>query len=72
MPNPIFVEYYSHDACDCYKVRNPWTHYGSETVVLCKVDEGIEKAKRLCTEVINKKLAEALQEPVMNTMQEGV
>ncbi len=62
--NPIFIEYYSHEKCDCYKVRNPFTAYAKHTVVLCRVDEGIDKAKQLCAEVLSGALADALAMPV--------
>lgn len=62
--NPIFIEYYQHEKCDCYKVRNPFTAYAEHKLVLCRVDDGIDKARQLCSEVIASALAEALEEPV--------
>lgn len=64
MANPIFIEYYSHDKCDCYKVLNPWTDYAEEKLVLCKVSDGIEKAKELCEVVLREKMLSALHEPI--------
>jgi hypothetical protein len=64
MANPIFIEYYTHENSDCYKVRNPWTNYAQETLVLCKVDAGIEKAKELCEVVLREKMLAALNEPI--------
>lgn len=43
----IFIEYYSHEECDCYKINLPWTVYKSDKLVLCPVSEGYEKAKEL-------------------------
>ena len=34
--NPIYIKYYSHMDCDCYKIDLPWTKYRSHTVVLCE------------------------------------
>lgn len=57
--NPIFVQFYIHDNCDCYKILNPFTKYRSETIVLCKVSEGYEKARTTAIETLHKKLVEA-------------
>jgi hypothetical protein len=62
--NPIFIEYYSHEQSQCYKIKNPWTKYGSETQVLCRVDQGIELAKILAVGVLNHCLNEALQKEI--------
>lgn len=64
MANPIYIEYYSHERSNCYKVKNPWTRYASETIVLCKVSDGIDKAKELCIKVLNEKMLEAFKESV--------
>lgn len=56
--NPIFVEYYSHEQCDCYKMNLPWSRYAKETQVLCKVSEGYEFAQLVATGVIVKHLLE--------------
>ena len=61
--NPIFKEYYSHEGCECYKVKNPWTKYAEEKIVLCPVSEGEEVARALAKSVLADKLANALQEP---------
>lgn len=58
--NPIFLEYYSHEGCDCYKIFNPFTRYKSYKIVLCRLDKGIEKAKELAKEVIANELQKAL------------
>ncbi len=52
--NPIFIQYYSHEGCDCYKINLPWTKYARETMVLCPVSEGYESAKRIAQAVIVK------------------
>jgi hypothetical protein len=62
MKNPIFIEYYPHENCDCYKILNPWTECHAHKIVLCPVSEGIDKAKYLAIVVINQKLQEALKE----------
>ena len=65
--NPIFIEYYAHEGCDCYKVKNPWTRYLEEKIVLCRVDEGLETASKLAKEVLERCLTKALSlslEPV--------
>jgi hypothetical protein len=60
--NPIYIEYYSHERCDCYKINNPWTKYGKDVYVLCRVDQGIEFARLVAIGVINQCLSEALQD----------
>ena len=40
----IFIEYYSHEDSDCYKIKNEFTKYGDNTIVLCKVSDGISRA----------------------------
>lgn len=64
MINPIYIQHYSHTGCDCYKIDVPWTEYRKDTLVLCKVSDGIEKAKKLAEKILAEKLAEAMQEPV--------
>lgn len=64
MSNPIFIEYYPHTKSDCFKVKNPWSDYGSETMVLCEVSKGIELAKKRCSKYLTKKLNESLKEGV--------
>lgn len=59
--SPIYIEYYYHEYGDCYKIDNPWTKYHKETMVLCKVSEGIEVAKEKAKTVIAKYLEEALK-----------
>lgn len=59
--NPIYTAYYSHLKGNCYKIDLPWSTYNRETIVLCLVSEGLEKAKKLAIEIINNHLMEALQ-----------
>ncbi len=59
--NPIFIEYYSHEAEDCYKILLPWTAYREEKMVLCRVSEGLEKAKELAAKVIKDHLQHCLK-----------
>lgn len=61
--NPIYIEYYSHEKENCYKIDLPWPNYAKDTMVLCKVSEGIEKAKELAKKVINAHLEEILSRP---------
>jgi hypothetical protein len=50
----IFPAYYSHTGKTMWKILNVYTKYGSETLVLCGVDEGIETAIDLAIEHISK------------------
>jgi hypothetical protein len=50
----IFPAYYSHTGKTMWKISNVYTKYGSETLVLCGVDEGIETAIDLAIEHISK------------------
>ena len=59
--NPIYIDYYSHEKSDCYKINLPWTRYCHDVIVLCKVSEGLKKAKKIAHEVIKKHLTEALE-----------
>lgn len=65
--NPLFVEYYSHLGCDCYKILNPWTRYRANIVVLCPVEEGIEVARKLAKRELRKRLNDALNQPLEPT-----
>jgi hypothetical protein len=62
--NPIFIEYYPHTNSDCYKIRNPWTQYASDTRVLCEVKEGLALAKVRAIQFINTNLSESIHLPV--------
>lgn len=61
--NPIFIEYYPHEGCECYKVKNPWTEFREEKMVLCPVADGIERATILAAQVLTQKMADALAQP---------
>jgi hypothetical protein len=50
----IFPAYYSHEGKPMWKISNVYTKYGGQTLVLCGVDEGIEKALDLAIEYISK------------------
>lgn len=39
-----FVEYYTHESSDCFKIHNPFTKFGQHTLVLCPVSEGFTNA----------------------------
>lgn len=43
----LYIEYYSHLNCNCYKLDFPYPKFSKETVVLCKVTEGLELAKTI-------------------------
>jgi hypothetical protein len=58
--NPIYIDYYSHEGCDCYKIDLPWTDYKKDTRVLCPVDRGLEFASTLAIGVILQHLTEEL------------
>ena len=50
----IFPAYYSHTGKTMWKISNPYTKYGSETLVLCELESGIENALDLAIESIGK------------------
>ena len=49
----IFPAHYSHTECLMWKIENVFTKWGGETLVLCPIDEGIEKALDLAIEHIS-------------------
>ena len=49
----IFPSHYSHTNKLMWKISNVYTKYGGETLVLCGVDEGMEKALDLAIEHIS-------------------
>lgn len=51
----IFPAYYSHTGKTMWKIENIYTKWGGETLVLCPLDEGIEKALDLAIEHISKR-----------------
>jgi hypothetical protein len=59
--NPIYIEYYCHENCDCYKIDLPWSKYARHTKVLCPVNQGLEFASTLAIGVIQEHLAEVLK-----------
>ena len=61
--NPLYIDYYSHRGCYCYKIDLPWSKYWRHTVVLCDVSEGFELAKKRAVKVIAEHLKYALEEP---------
>lgn len=48
----LFIEYYTHTNCKMYKIKNIYTKYKEEKIVLSPVSEGIEKALNLAIEQI--------------------
>lgn len=67
--NPIFIEYYSHLDCDCYKIKNPWTKYKQEILVLCRVDEGYEKAREIARNALLSRLDYAIFLPPFKSIE---
>ncbi len=63
--NPIYIEHYSHEGCDCFKIDNPWTLLAKQTLVLCKVSEGLSKAEKLAKKQIKLWLNSGLSEDVL-------
>ena len=59
----IFPAYYTHTHCKMWKISNPYTSYGSETLVLCEVSEGIEKALDLAIEQMLKEKEKYYENP---------
>ena len=53
--NFLFIEYYPHTNCEMWKILNEYTTYKQDKLVLCSLDEGIEKALDLAIEYINKR-----------------
>ena len=51
----IFPAYYAHEDAIMWKISNVYTQYNSETLVLCRLDEGIEHALDLAIEHIGKR-----------------
>lgn len=58
--SPIYVEYYSHENCDCFKVDLPYAKYNKHTIVLCKESQGYEYAKTIAIGGIIQHLMEVL------------
>lgn len=58
--NPIYVAYYSHEECDCYKIDLPFTKYARDTRVLCKVSEGLELATARAKDALAQSITDAL------------
>ena len=67
--NPIYIAYYSHENQVCYKIDLPWTQYRRETIVLCPVSDGYEKAKALAGRAILDHLSKAVQEEITNSVE---
>jgi hypothetical protein len=62
--NPIYIEYYPHTKCDCYKIDLPWSKYKQHVMVLCAVDEGYPKAVELALREITKHFEEAVSDNI--------
>lgn len=62
--NPLYLEYYSHVNCKCYKIDIPWSTYLKHTIVLCTESEGVDKATKLAKIELIKFLDAALLKPV--------
>jgi len=68
--NPIYIDYYSHEKCDCYKIDLPWSGYAKDTLVLCHVSEGYGKARKLAIGAIAERLMEVTAKPVKPEVEE--
>jgi hypothetical protein len=53
--NFLYIEYYTHENSECWKINDEFTKYNQDKLVLCKLDEGIEKALDLAIEHISKR-----------------
>ena len=56
--NFLYIEYYSHEQTECWKIDNEFTAYNRNKLVLCRLDEGIEKALDLAIEHIGERKLE--------------
>ena len=61
--NPIFVEYYSHEGCNCYKLKMPWPRYAEENVVLCREDAGFARAREIAAEILHDYIGVVMKRP---------
>lgn len=61
--NPIYIEYYSHENTECFKIDLPWGKYCKDTRVLCKISEGYEYAQMLAIGIVTKHLMEVIKDP---------
>ena len=64
MKSPIYIDFYTHENADCYKIDLPWTRYGKDTRVLCKVSDGYETAQLIAIGVITKNLIDSMKNNV--------
>ena len=62
--NPIFIEYYSHENSDCFKIKLPWPNYASHKIVLCSVLKGEQYARLKAKEILIKHLHKSLFEEI--------
>lgn len=56
--NFLYIEYYPHEQTECWKIDNEFTPYRRDKLVLCRLDEGFEKALDLAIEHIGKRKLE--------------
>jgi len=52
--NFLYIEYYSHTNCECYKLDNEYTKFRKDALVLNTVEEGIEAALDLAINLITR------------------
>jgi hypothetical protein len=60
----IYTAYYPHEKLQCYKLDLPFSQYGAETIVLCRVDEGLALAKSRAMQYLETRIADALKLPL--------
>lgn len=52
--NSLFIEYYTHEDCECYKIINEYTPYAECKVVVGRVDKGYIPALKDAIKYIKK------------------
>lgn len=66
--SPIYIAEYPHEKEPCYKIDLPYPKFSRDTIVLCKVSEGQQKAIRLAKEAVEKHLKEVFSYPIETTI----
>ena len=51
----VYIEYYSHENCECYKIDNPYTEYNKDTIVLCHISDGLLSALNIAIKALKNK-----------------
>jgi hypothetical protein len=65
MKSPIYIEYYSHECADCFKIDLPWSIYANHTIVLCRVRDGyplaVKNARKVILEAFDNQVEEKVE-----------